>query len=59
MFLVSSSINVSIFHSTWLETLWIDCIYMSLVCLVHGPLCGFQILLLTNIDAMNILEHVS
>ena len=34
-------------------------IYMSLVCLVHGPLCGFQILLLTNIDAMNILEHVS
>ena len=24
MFLVSSSINVSIFHSTWLDTFWTD-----------------------------------
>ena len=28
MFLVSSSINVSIFHSTWLDTFWTDLIYL-------------------------------
>ena len=25
LYLVSSSINVSIFHSTWLDTFWTDC----------------------------------
>ena len=29
MFLVSSSVNVSIFHSTWLNTFWTDHIYME------------------------------
>ena len=31
MFLVSSSINVSIFHITWLDTLWTDLISLSLI----------------------------
>ena len=28
LYLVASSINVSIFHSTWLDTFWADCICM-------------------------------
>ena len=28
MFLVSSSIKASIFHSTWLDTFWIDLVYI-------------------------------
>ena len=27
MFLVSSSINISIFHRTWLGTFWTDVVY--------------------------------
>ena len=30
VFLVSVSINVSIFHFTWLDTFWTDLVYMSL-----------------------------
>ena len=29
MFLVSSSINVSIFHITWLDPLWTDLVYLT------------------------------
>ena len=28
LYLRSSSINVSIFHSTWLDTFWTDCMYI-------------------------------
>ena len=28
LFLVSSSINVSIFHITWLDTFWTDLVYV-------------------------------
>ena len=33
MFLVSSLINIFIFHSTWLDTFWIDPIFLFLVCI--------------------------
>ena len=32
MFLVSSSINVCIFHITWLDTFWIDPVYFEKEC---------------------------
>ena len=28
LYLVTSSINVSIFHSTWLDTFWVDLVYI-------------------------------
>ena len=36
LYLVSSTINVSIFHITWLDTLWTD--FMSACVCVHGSL---------------------
>ena len=29
LYLVSSSINVSIFHITWLDTFWTDCVHLE------------------------------
>ena len=34
MFLVSSSINVSIFHITWLDTFWTDLVYFLIFCML-------------------------
>ena len=39
LYLVSSSINVSIFHTTWLDTFWTDmymCIYTHVCVRLHG-----------------------
>ena len=35
LYLVSSSINVSIFHSTWLDTFWTDLINLYFIFLLH------------------------
>ena len=37
MFLVSSSINVSIFHITWLDTFWTDLVYEGWDCIFPFP----------------------
>ena len=43
LYLVSSSINVSIFHITWLDTFWVDLVYSSsfLSLLKYSVLCFF------------------
>ena len=50
MFLVSSSINVSVFHNTWLDTFWTDLVYLSLtgrlVKILNGPFIFWEIPLL-------------
>ena len=37
LYLLSSSINVSIFHITWLDTFWTDLVYMTynIICLLN------------------------
>ena len=35
LYLVSSSIRVSIFHSTWLDTFWIDSLFLSVYMYVY------------------------
>ena len=42
LYLVSSSINVSIFHITWLDTFWTDLIYGSCFLIYKWILNGFQ-----------------
>ena len=36
MFLVSSSINVSIFHITWLDNFWTDLVYLNFCIKIEG-----------------------
>ena len=43
---VSSSINVSIFHSTWLDTFWAEHIYIYLQ-LADGRLWDFLVSIIT------------
>ena len=43
MFLVSSSINVSIFHITWLDTFWADLIYAVIGSFIHSFILIFFI----------------
>ena len=37
LYLVSFSINVSIFHSTWLDTFWTDLIHIGKTLYIEGP----------------------
>ena len=66
LYLVSSIMNVSIFHSTWLDTSWTDCIYHILFIILSengiGVVSTYELLwtvLLLSFLNMFAVKHVN
>ena len=56
MFLVSSSINVSIFHSTWLDTFWTDLICLSMYVIYISRILKYRIFCLYRAENMWVMD---
>ena len=58
LYILSSSINVSIFHITWLDTFWTDYIYMY-ICIYTYTYIHIRICIHMHLDLDGFIVNIS